>query len=104
MFYLGIDLGKTRDHTALAIVERNDSRTAYTGSILNGLKLRYAERVPLGTAYTQVAEHIVVEKIKGMVWHQNLRGQCVVVVDTTGVGAPVVDMQGADGRRRVRTA
>jgi phage FluMu gp28-like protein len=87
MFYLGIDLGKTRDHTAIVIVERNDSRTAYTGSIFNGLKLRYAERVPLGTAYTQVAEHI-----KGMVWHQNLRGQCVVVVDATGVGAPVVDM------------
>jgi hypothetical protein len=33
MFYLGIDLGKTRDHTAFAIVERGVA-----------LQLRYAER------------------------------------------------------------
>jgi hypothetical protein len=87
MFHLGIDLGKTRDHTAIAIVKRNDLITAYTGSTFNGLKLRYAERVPLGTPFTQVVEHI-----KDMVWHQNLRGQCVVVADATGFGAPVVDM------------
>jgi hypothetical protein len=78
MFYLGIDLGKTQDHTAIAIVERND---------LQSVRLRYAERVPLGTTYTRV-----VERIQGMVWHKNLRGQSVVVVDATGVGAPVVDM------------
>jgi phage FluMu gp28-like protein len=75
-FYLGIDLGKTRDHTAIAIVERADT-----------LLLRYAERVALGTPYPQVVEHI-----RRMVNHENLRGQCAAVVDGTGVGAPVVDL------------
>lgn len=78
MFYLGIDLGKTRDHTAIAIVEKDGSRK---------LQLRYVERVPLGTPYPQV-----VEQVRRMTAHQNLRGRCAVVVDATGVGAPVVDM------------
>jgi phage FluMu gp28-like protein len=78
LFYLGIDLGKTRDHTAIAIVERK---------IAGGLLLRYAERVALGTPYPQVVEHV-----RHMVQHENLRGQCAVAVDATGVGAPVVDM------------
>jgi hypothetical protein len=76
MFYLGIDLGKTRDHTAIAIVERRDT-----------LQLRYAERVPLGTPYPKVVDHV-----RQLVRHDHLRGRCVVVVDATGVGAPVVDM------------
>jgi len=76
MFYLGIDLGKTRDHTAFAIVERGVA-----------LRLRYAERVPLGTPYPEV-----VERVRRMVRHEHLRGRCVVVADATGVGAPVVDM------------
>jgi hypothetical protein len=79
MFYLGIDLGKTRDHTAIAIAER--------GNAGNGLGLRYAERVPLGTPYP-----LVVERVRHMVRHRSLQGRCVVAVDATGVGAPVVDM------------
>ena len=69
-------MGKTRDHTAIAIVERGDT-----------LQLRYAERVPLGTPYPKV-----VDRVRHMVRHDHLRGRCVVVVDATGVGAPVVDM------------
>jgi len=79
MFYLGIDLGKTRDHTAIAIVER--------GHTEKPLQVRYAERVPLGTPYPDV-----VERVRRMVGHEKLRGRCVVVVDATGMGAPVVDM------------
>jgi hypothetical protein len=40
MFCIGLDLGKTRDHTAIAIVEK---------PMGGGLQLRYAERVALGT-------------------------------------------------------
>ena len=69
MFYLGIDLGKRQDHTAIAIAERMDSR----------LELRYAERVPLGTSYPHV-----VERVRYMVAHQNSRGRCVIAVDATG--------------------
>jgi len=73
MFYLGIDLGKTRDHTAVAIVER--------GHTEKPLQVRYAERVPLGTPYPDV-----VERVRRMVGHESCE------VDATGVGAPVVDM------------
>jgi hypothetical protein len=79
MFYIGIDLGKTRDHTAIVIVER--------GKTGKPLQVRYAERVPLGTPYPEV-----VERVRHMVRHLRSRGQCAVVVDATGVGAPVVDM------------
>jgi hypothetical protein len=34
----------------------------------------------------------VVERVRYMVSHQNLRGRCVMAVDATGVGEPVVDM------------
>ena len=42
MFYLGLDLGKKRDFTALVIVER-------TSDYYGGLAVRYAERMALGT-------------------------------------------------------
>jgi hypothetical protein len=87
MFYMGIDLGKRRDHTAIAIVERQDSRMAYLAPACGRLLLRYAERVALGTPYPEV-----VERVRQMVRHENLQGQCAVAVDATGVGEPVVDM------------
>ena len=77
MFYLGIDLGKRQDPTAMAIVER----------VGPGLQLRYAERVALGTPYPDVTE-----RIRYIVSHQNLRGRCAIAIDATGVGEPVVDM------------
>jgi hypothetical protein len=87
MFYIGIDLGKSRDHTAIVIVRRADRRLAWMPPVFEGLAVCYAERVPLGTSYPQV-----VERVRQIVMHPKLHGQCVVVVDATGVGAPVVDM------------
>jgi phage FluMu gp28-like protein len=78
VFYLGIDLGKRRDPTAMVIVE---------GKTVNVLHLRYAERIALGTPYPEVAEHV-----RYLVGHQNLRGRCAIAIDATGVGEPVVDM------------
>jgi len=73
MFYLGLDLGKKHDHTAIAIVERRG----------NTLQVRHLERVALGTPYTGVVARIgeIVER----------PGPWAVVVDGTGVGEPVVD-------------
>ncbi len=77
MFYVGLDLGQRRDHSAIAVLQRKDRRR---------LLVRYLERVPLGTPYTAV-----VARIREIVQHPELRGQCALVVDGTGVGAPVVD-------------
>jgi hypothetical protein len=79
MFYLGVDLGQQRDHTALVAVERMER--------VGQLHVRHAERVALGVPYPKV-----VERIGALLRHQELRGQCALVVDATGVGAPVVDM------------
>ena len=46
MFYLGLDLGKKHDHTAIAIVERDTLRNSRM------LLVRHLERVALGTPYT----------------------------------------------------
>src|SRR5580700_2197913 len=75
MFYLGLDLGKKHDHTAIAIVERGSD---------NLLLVRHLERVALGTPYPGVVARVreIVERIAG---------QYSVVVDGTGVGEPVVD-------------
>jgi len=74
MFYIGIDLGKRRDHTAIAIVERAGQH----------LLVRHLERVPLGTPYTGVIARIVAI-VRAL-------GNCAIVIDSTGVGEPVVEV------------
>ena len=86
MFYIGVDLGQKQDHTAIAIVEKEVMRPP--GRLL----VRRVERVALGTPYPRVVEHIR-EIARGAAF----AGQCAVVVDATGVGAPVVDMLRAAG-------
>ena len=51
------------------------------------LRLRYLERVPLGTPYPEV-----VERVRAMTRSAELAGQCQLVVDATGVGRPVVEL------------
>src|SRR5579864_6331766 len=86
MFYIGLDLGRSRDHSAIAVVERIERLKPYGPSVFHRLLIRHLERVPLGTPYTAV-----VAQIREIVQHPLLRGQCALVVDGTGVGAPVVD-------------
>jgi hypothetical protein len=79
---LGIDLGKQRDHTAVALLERS-----YEGG-KNYYDLTFLERLPLGSSYTAQVEHI-----KGL--HKRLveQGRTVaLVVDRGGVGEGVVDL------------
>src|SRR5690349_21568435 len=80
MFYLGLDLGKKHDHTAIAIVER---RRVSAG---DWLLVRHLERVPLGTPYPGV-----VARVREIVERVAQKGQCAVAVDGTGVGEPVVE-------------
>src|ERR1700686_4083733 len=73
VFYLGLDLGKKHDHTAVVIVERRG----------NSLLVRHLERMALGTPYTAV-----VARVQEIVERTEREGQCAVVVDGTGVGEP----------------
>ena len=83
-YYLGLDLGKFRDYTALALVER----VRATGDLV----VRYVERAALGTPYTQV-----VKRVEELTRHGALAGQCYLTVDATGVGQPVVESLRAAG-------
>jgi hypothetical protein len=86
-YFVGLDLGQRRDHTAIAIVERVDRNRGYEGATFDRMVVRYLERVPLGTTYPQV-----VERVRTIVESAELRGRCALAVDSTGVGAPVVEM------------
>lgn len=87
MFYVGLDLGQRQDHSAVAIVERPDLRHAWLATRRDNLLVRRVERLVLGTPYPRV-----VERVREIVCGVALAGQCALVVDGTGVGAPVVDM------------
>jgi hypothetical protein len=79
MNYLGLDLGQKNDPTAIVIIERLDP--------VRLLRLRHAERVSLGTPYPRV-----VTRVQEILQYPGLVNNCALVVDATGVGAPVVDM------------
>jgi len=91
VFFVGLDLGQKRDHTAVVVVERIENRRAFMGTEFERLVVRYAERLALGMPYPQV-----VERVREIVRAEELfYGRSSLTVDATGVGAPVVDMLNA---------
>ncbi len=87
IYYAGLDLGQKRDHSALVVVERVDHGMAFQGAAYRSILVRYVERMRLGLPYPAV-----VQRVSEIVRSQELRDKCSLVVDATGVGAPVVDM------------
>jgi hypothetical protein len=79
-FFVGLDLGQSQDYTALSILERlkND-----TGSIYH---VRHLERIR-GAPYPSI-----VDKTTKIIQSPGLKGCVSLVVDQTGVGAPVADL------------
>jgi hypothetical protein len=91
-FYVGLDLGQRKDHSAVAVVEKLERPRPYGPPDFEAFVVRYLERMPLGTTYPQV-----VARVCGMVAGREMYRQCELVVDATGVGAPVVEMLRAEG-------
>ena len=59
MFYLGLDLGKMRDYSALAVVEREDRLGLDSGYQGSGVaRVRYLERMSLRTPYMRVVSRV----------------------------------------------
>ena len=90
-YYIGLDLGKKHDFSAVAVVER---RTEGVQNFLNPwyaptttYDLRHIERIPLGTPYPRV-----VSRVGAIVARQEMRGRATLIVDATGAGEPVVDL------------
>jgi len=82
-FYVGLDLGQANDYTALSVLERikpeGDDKE-------NGYHVRHLERVR-NVPYPQI-----VSKTTEIMQSPALVGNAALVVDQTGVGAPVVDL------------
>jgi hypothetical protein len=87
MYFIGLDLGQRADFSAVAVVERDEQRLAFLPSAIRRMRVRYLERLPLGTPYAQV-----VGRVGEIIRHPALCRQSRLVVDATGVGAPVVEM------------
>ena len=90
--FVGLDLGQSRDFTAIAVLERAELRgdwdpAMYAWRKTTALRLRHLERVPLGTPYTEVVDRVVVVTRSG-----ELAERCHLIADATGVGRPVLDM------------
>ncbi len=85
---IGVDLGQKHDSTAISVLQVVQSGHPYhLVPSTTSYHLRHLDRVPLGTSYPRI-----VERICELARHPELQQRCSVVVDGTGVGAPVVDM------------
>jgi hypothetical protein len=92
-YFVGLDLGKSQDHSAWVVVERDEMSTDEMDYVnferrrRRRFRVRFLERAPLGTSYPNV-----VERVREVVWRPALAGRCTLVMDATGVGAPVLDL------------
>src|SRR5262249_60985234 len=82
-YFLGLDLGQTRDFTALAVLERSPLTNAGTALDKPDYALRHLHRFPQGTPYTEI-----VPAVAAMVRCGPL-AESPLVVDQTGVGRAV---------------
>lgn len=82
-FFIGLDLGQASDYTAISVIEQD-----WTGSRYE-YQLRYLSRfrsVPYPEIVQKVSEILASDKLQGGTEPPRL------VLDKTGVGAPVADM------------
>jgi len=92
-YFLGLDLGQSQDPTALALLEREDIESAerdpvtFERRMVNLYRIRGLKRLPLGTRYPDI-----VRQVNDILDVSTEGHSTTVVVDATGVGAPVVDM------------
>jgi hypothetical protein len=84
-YVIGLDLGKARDYSALAVVERVRKPPADRTDRPASHAVRHLRRWPLHTSYTDVAADV------GRLVRAPPLTSPVVVVDQTGVGQAVVD-------------
>ena len=87
MYFIGLDLGQLNDYTAVTVIDvadRQEDRKTYD--------VTHLQRFPLGTPYPLIVEKVIKlrDKLNGHEEHPINR--CVLVVDATGVGRPVVDL------------
>ena len=87
MYFIGLDLGQRRDFSAIAVIQRQDRMAAWSPNPTCSLFVRHLERMELGLSYIKVAQRVC-----EIMQNPTMQGQSRLVVDATGVGAPVIDL------------
>lgn len=99
-FVIGLDLGQAKDYTALAIIEpvlppptrvidpESGRERLVKPKERPALHVRHLERFPLGTRYPKIVT-AVGERLHALPTGEQ---RPALIVDKTGVGAPVVDL------------
>jgi hypothetical protein len=85
-FTIGLDLGQSRDYTALSAIER--IRHESPSGIHVTYELRALERWPLGTRYPKIVADVAALLARAPL----APAESTLVVDRTGVGAAVCDL------------
>jgi hypothetical protein len=92
-YFIGVDLGQRQDYTAIAIIELltvftdEIDRVTYERKTRTYYRLRHLDRIPLRTDYETIVDYLA-----RLVARQDLAERSIVVMDATGVGAPVYEM------------
>jgi len=89
-FFVGVDLGKSQDYTAISVIEEISPETnSIEGADRKdrSYQIRYLNRPPLKTSYIAVSKTIA-----ELMSRPPLSINTPLVVDATGVGSPVIDL------------
>ena len=92
-YFLGVDFGKSHDHSAVALLELRVSPTGHRDGVTYAplaaasLELRHLDQFPLGTDYSAVIGHV-----GELVGHPALAHKTALVFDANGVGAGLYEM------------
>ncbi len=86
-FYIGVDLGQSKDYTAITILQQNFQYKSLNTRI-PVYEVRHLERIALETSYPKIVNRLEALLQKPEIFH----AQKVMLIDQTGVGKPVVDL------------
>ncbi len=100
IYMLGADLGKSSDPTALCVTEHRKTFKHHVSGLRRQISerfdVRHLQRLPLGMSYPQI-----VAEVGRLAARPPIVG-CEIIVDATGVGAPVADLFDTTGLRVTR--
>jgi hypothetical protein len=91
-YYLGLDLGQSSDYSALALLEQKNE----------GYHCRGLKRWPMRTPYPEIVADVTKVLNQPEIKTKGYRGEPLLVIDATGVGAPVVDLFRAEYKQGKR--
>jgi len=114
-FVVGVDLGQSTDPTAICVLERltgvmdagsdferHLGMTTSMQTPAEQTNVRHLERLPLGMSYPAVVQHVARLLARPPLCGDERQRPAELVLDQTGVGAPVADVFADAGMKPIR--